>query len=166
MRRFFLASCAVLLTLGATIAAPTGAVAQTVTAQQQAQVAAILAQFPNGGTGLSDAIAAAVEADPSLAQAVVTAAANATPAQQQAIGFGLAAAAAFFAAQAGGTGPAADAARTAEQLIIAAMAAAPPLTQVAFGEGGGFQSLALGLGSGTTLTTNACVSPSNPGGRC
>src|SRR5436309_1714460 len=93
MRKLFLIGCVILLMVGA----PLRASGQTISASAQAKIAAILAQFPNGGPGLSDAIATAVEEDPSLAAAAVAAALTATPAQQQAMGFGLAAAAAFFA---------------------------------------------------------------------
>ena len=163
MRRLFLFGCVLVLAVGVSLSAS----GQTVSPSAQAKIAAILAQFPDGGSGLADAIATAVEEDPSLAAAAVAAAANATPAQQQAMGYGLAAAAAFFASQAAAGGADADAARDAEQQILTAMALAPPMTQVAFAEGGGFMSVASSLaGSITTLTTNACVSPSAPGGRC
>ena len=162
MRRLFLASCVILLMIGA----PLSASAQAVSAQAQATIAALLAQYPDGGTGLSNAIAAAVEADPSLAVAAVAAAATATPAQQQAIGFGLAAAATFFANAASGSGPDADFARAAERTILGAMASAPAATQTAFAEGGGFTALTTTLGGGANLTTNTCVSPSQPGGTC
>jgi len=156
MRRLFLVSCVIFLMIGA----PLVVSAQTVTAAAQAKIAAILAQYPDGGPGLSDAIAAAVEADPSLAQAGVAAAASATRAQQQAIGAGLAAAAIFFA-NAGASGAA------GLQQIQAAMASAPSATLAAFNAGGGATALLTTLaGGGTGLTTNNCVSPSRPGAGC
>jgi len=173
MRRLFLISWIIFVG----VATPITASSQTISAAAQAKVAAILAQFPDGGPGLSDAIAAAVEANPSLAPAVVAAAVTATPAQQQAIGAGMAIAAAFFANAATGlcqqnlpNGPPCpdvDAARVAEQQILAAMGSAPTLAQTAFAAGGGFTTLTTLLGGGTTnLSTNSCISPSGPGGTC
>src|SRR5947208_10014702 len=101
MRRLLLASCIIFFAA----ATPLSASAQVVNTTAQAKIAAILTQFPDGGTGLSDAIALAVEADPSLAPAAVAAANIATPAQQQAIGAGLAIAATFFASAASGLCP-------------------------------------------------------------
>src|SRR5205809_231504 len=148
--RLFLASCLVFVGV---VVAPPMAPAQTITAAAQAKVSATLAQFPDGGQGLVDAVAAAVEADPTLAFAFVAAAATATPAQQQAIGAGLAVAAIFFANLAAGNGPDADAARNAERLILAALAAAPVTTLTAFSGAGGFTILATTLGGGSVSFT-------------
>jgi hypothetical protein len=163
MRRLFLLGCIIFFT----VAAPLMASAQTACPEAPAKIAAILAQYPNGGAGLSAAIAQAVEADPCSARAAVSAALSATAAQQQAIGLGLAAAATFFANLAAGGGPDAGAAGAAEQLILAALASAPGLTQAAFAAANGFPALATTLGGGgPNLTTNSCVSPSAPGGSC
>lgn len=126
-----------------------------------AQVQAILAQFPNGGPGLRAAIARAVVAEPSLAEAVVAAAAGANPAQQQSIGAGLADAATFFSRIGSAW------AQAALQVIQSAMASAPPGVLAAFtfvanstgGQGGGFS-----IPSGLTITASRCVSPSGPPG--
>jgi hypothetical protein len=161
--RLFLAGCAILLG----VMAPPSTQGQTVTAAQKAKVAAILVQCPDGGPCLSDAIAAAVEADPTLTFAVVAAALIATPEQQQAIGAGMAAAATFFAVAAAGSGPDADAARNAERLIQTAMTTAPTVALTAFAGAGGFTVLATTLGGGSaSLTTSTCVSPSGPGASC
>jgi len=154
--RAFVALCVLSVPI-AVISAPANA-----QNQQQATIAAILAQYPDGGQGLADAIAAAVEADPSLAQAAVTAALTANPAQQQAIGTGLAEAATFFA------NSSSPGARTAQQQLQAAMASAPASTLTAFNAGGGAAALLslLGGGGGTGLTTSNCVSPNRPGAGC
>jgi len=163
MRKLFLASCVALLLFGA----PHGALAQTTNARAQAAIAAILAQYAEDGSGLSNALAIAVEGDPSLAAAAVAAAGGASAAQQRAIGFGLATAATYFAnlAAAGGTG--ADTAAAALQQIADAMTSAPGLTQTAFAQAGGSLPTSTALGGGTGMTTNAnvgrCVSPSAPG---
>jgi hypothetical protein len=162
MRKPLLAGCVILLLVGGSLFAS----AQSFGAAAQAKVAAILARFPNGGTGLRDAIAAAVETAPSLAQAVVAAAQTATPAQQEAIGGGLAAAATFFANEAAGSGAAADAARNAEQQILAAMASAPTIAQTAFATAGGPAALAIALGGSATNMGTDCVSPSHGHERC
>src|SRR5262249_32641286 len=122
------------------------------------------AAFPDGGADLSAAVAAVVEADPSLATALITAAASVSPAQEQAIGAGLAVAASFFGRA---STPAARPAATALQL---AALNADPQPRASF-----FPVLAAGSatqtlpGTGSTgLTTNGCkvVSPSAPGQGC
>jgi hypothetical protein len=156
MRQLLLRTCVVLCIVGT----PSLALAAVTSAQQQA-VAAILGQFPDGGQGLADAIAKAIETDPSLADAVVAAALTATPAQQHAIGSGLAAAATFFADSD------TAAARAAQQQLQAAMANAPRVTLTTFNLTGGTTGLlAILTGSGVELTTHNCVSPSQPGNRC
>jgi hypothetical protein len=130
-------------------------------AAAKAVMTTILAQFPNGGDQLSDAIASAVEQDPGLSQAVVEAALTANSTQQQALGTGLANAAVFFANS--GTSTAIQ----AQEAIQAAMANAPGLTQTAFTNSGGTNALITSLtGTNSNLTTNNCVSPSRPGNGC
>jgi hypothetical protein len=138
-------------------------------------LSALLAQFPDGGSGLSAAIEQLVETDPTQAAAAVAAAATANPAQQQAIGVGLAAAAVAFANAAAAGGSNAAAAADAQQLILAAMASAPTLTQAGFVAAGGFSQPTTtigggGGGAGFGMTTNSnvgrCVSPTGPGGTC
>lgn len=152
MRMFLLRTCLVLFVVG--ISAPVSA--QDSDTAARAKIAAILAQFPDGEQGLADAIAQAVEADPSLASLVVQAALTAKPAQQSAIGAGLAEAAAFFADSDTAS------ARAAQEQIAAAMATAPVATLTAYGGG----AASLMWGSGATLTTNNCVSRSRPGNGC
>src|SRR6185312_3650750 len=94
MRKFLVAAC---LFLGAATVVPAPAAVAAVDAAGLAQVQAILAQYPNGGDALTAAIAAAVEANPNLADDVVAASQNATPRQQAAMGTGLANAANYFA---------------------------------------------------------------------
>lgn len=132
------------------------------TPDQSAKVQKILAQFPDGGQGLADVIAKAVEADPCLAGAFVAAALNANSAQQTAIGTGLADAAIFFA-----NSDSPDA-KAAQEELQAAIASAPTGTATAFNLGGGPAALTalLGTGAGLQLTTSGCVSPSRPGNGC
>jgi hypothetical protein len=103
-----------------------------------------------------------VEADPSLASVVVAAALTANPAQQTAIGTGLANAAVFFANSSSPN------AKAAQQQLQAAIASAPTSTVTAFNIGGGAIALLslLGTSTSTQLTTNNCVSPSRPGNGC
>jgi len=148
MRKFLLRVCLVVCVFGmpalATAAPDAG---------QQAKVATMLAEHPNGGRELAHEIALAVEADPGLADALVAAALNANQAQQQAIGAGLAEALLFFA------NSDTPAAKAAQQEIQAAMAGAPAGTLTAF-------NTALFNGNGLTLTTSNCVSPSRPANGC
>jgi hypothetical protein len=94
MRRILMAGLLVLLALSA----PTVVAAQSVhvSAAALAKIKAILATYPDGGPQLQAAIAAVVEADPTLASAVVLAAQTATTLQQQELGLGLAEAAAVL----------------------------------------------------------------------
>ncbi len=91
MRKLMLAMCA-LACLGA---ASASAVAGSFTTAGQfvgavsPQIAALLAQFPNGGPGLRAAVARLTEADPALADDFVFIARRANPAQKEAIGAGL-----------------------------------------------------------------------------
>jgi hypothetical protein len=132
------------------------------TTDQPVRVKKILDAFPNGGQGLSDAIAKAVEADPCLASAIVAAALDANAAQQSAIGTGLADAAIFFA-----NSDSPDA-KEAQEILQAAIASAPGGTISAFNVGGGPTALSTLPGStaGPALTTSGCVSPSRPGNGC
>jgi hypothetical protein len=99
MRKLMLAACAFACLVGASAPAPAG----SFTAQGQfvgtvnPAVAALMAQFPNGGPGLRAAIARLLEANPSLADDVVFAARRGNPSQKEAMGEGLADAAAYFA---------------------------------------------------------------------
>ena len=128
---------------------------------REAQIAALLAEFPQGGSGLRAAIARAVEEDPSLAKAVVASTGKANPAQQLAIGEGLADADLFFARL--NTPEAIQ----AQELIETAMASAPSgvLAGFAFAGGNAVPEPIPGIGN-AGLTTNGCVSPSRPGLRC
>ena len=155
----------VVLALGAPMvlaSAPAGATTEAVgTAFQRQAIANLLAQYPDGGQALADAIAQAVEADPSLARVTAAAALSAPPAQQQAIGMGLAEAALFFA-----NGNSVRA-QEAQQQIQAAIALAPTGALTAFNTSGGTTALLTSLGAGgLSLTTSTCVSPSRPGSRC
>jgi len=119
----------------------------------QAFVKAIEGQF-SGGAQLTNAIGRAVEEDPDLAQAVVDAAQNATPAVQQALGSGLADAALYFANDTSS----ADAAG-AQAEIQAAIASSTGLTQTAAINGGGATALTTTLTTtNPTLTTQQCSS--------
>jgi len=158
MRRLFLAGLVVLFALGT----PAIAEAQPVSAAAVAKVKALLAEYPDGGPGLQAAIAAAVEADPTFAAAVVFVAPTASAAQQQELGLGLAEAAASF--QNSGT-PAGIA--TAQQIAQIA-ASGPPALLTAFTLAGGVTGTPVtSSGTGTSnLTTNNCVSPSAAGNKC
>lgn len=165
MRRYFLAAC---LALGFLMIVPGAFAQQTVTptAQQTAQVANILAQYPNGGAALAAAITAAVEADPSLSYAVAAASATATPDQQTAMGTGLADAANYFSnlGTAAGTADANEivaAIATGSTIMIASADAEISPTAGGGGSGGTFGSLATNNTSGSGQTS--CVSPSRPG---
>jgi hypothetical protein len=152
----------------ATLGVPTLAVAQsptpTATSVERQQVAALLAQFPNGGPALRAAIARAVEMNPDLAVAFVIAALKANRDQKQAIGAGLADAANYFAKVP------LDWARLAEAKIRNAMLLADGITQFAFVQAE-TPTLAQGIpGFGNAgVTTTTCpsskpvISPSGPG---
>lgn len=127
-----------------------------------AQIQAIVASYPNGGSDLQQAIAAAVEANPSWAAAVALVAQSATVTQQQAMGLGLSEAASTL--QQTGTADGIAAA----QLIQQAVASGPPALQAAFSIAGGTTGPPIAGGStGTSnLVTSNCVSPSAPDARC
>jgi hypothetical protein len=160
MRRILMAGLLVLLALGA----PTVVAAQSVhvSAAALAKIKAILATYPDGGPQLQAAIAAVVEADPTLASAVVLAAQTATTLQQQELGLGLAEAAAVLQ----DTGTPAGIAAANE--IAQAVAIGPPalLAEFTLASGTTVAPLAGGLNGSANLTTNACVSPSAAGARC
>ncbi|HVA12852.1 MAG TPA: hypothetical protein VNF99_06365 [Stellaceae bacterium] len=130
----------------------------------QAQIQALLAQYPNGGAGLTAAITAAVEANPALAADVAAVALNANPAQQEAMGTGLADAANFFGSQ--GT----VAGNAARDEILTAAANGPPDMVAAVDAaieptaGGGPNGAFGGLVSNFQPSSqHSCVSPSRPG---
>jgi len=164
MRRLFLA---VSLLVGVTMIMPTAfvpAALAAVDAAGLAQVQAILAQYPNGGDALAAAIAAAVEANPGLADDIVSASQNATSDQQSAIGTGLANAANYFASLGTSDGNAdhdqiVAAAANGPALLIAALDAAIVPTA---GGGSTFAGLTNNLNNNTTRQ-NSCVSPARPG---
>jgi hypothetical protein len=155
MRKWFVLTCAVAWMLGV----PTVVAAQPsppVTAS--VSISALLAQFPSGGPGLRAAIAAAVEADSSLADAVVAAALKANPEQKRAMGAGLADAADYFAKIG------LDWARSAEAAIRKAMLGADEDTRIGFLLG---SAPTLGQGipgfNNAGATTSGCrISPSGP----
>lgn len=158
MRRLFVVSCVIFFGVAAVFTAS----AQTVSAEATANVAAMLVKFPAGGLALTNAIVAAVEADPALARAAAAAATSATAVQQQSIGSGLAAAAIFFGDAAAGGGAGAAAARRTQQEIQTATASAPALAQTAFAT----YSVALSNTASNGRGTDQCVSPSRGHGNC
>ena len=126
------------------------------------RIMALLARYPAGGPALRAAIAAAVEANPSLADVIVAAARKANPAQKQAIGAGLADAANYFAKIG------VDWARGAEGRIRTAMMCADDGTRVGF-QIGSTPTVAEGIPgfNNAGANTNGCVtgkkiSPSKP----
>jgi hypothetical protein len=135
----------------------------TATPEQSAEVAAVLAQYPNGGPGLAAAVARAVEADPVLAALFVSAASTASQAVAQAIGTGLGTAASFFA-QLGTVW-----AKTALGVIVSAVASAPADVSTAFAAASGptlTTSSALDPANDPPVGTSRCVSASQGHGRC
>jgi hypothetical protein len=162
MRKYFVMTCAAvcLLAFGASgFAATTVRSSKSNSSDKQASsISALLAQFPNGGPGLRAAIARAVEADPSLADAVVAAALKAKPEQKRAMGAGLADAADYFAKIG------LDWARGAETSIRNAMLRADQDTRIGF-ELGSAPTLVQGIPgfSNAGARTHGCrVSPSGP----
>ncbi len=128
-----------------------------------ARVRSVLAQFPGGGPGLRAAIAVLLESDPRLADAVVLAAQSATPAQKQAIGYGIADAARFFAV-CGGVPT--ETCRAAEAALRQAIVDADFLTRTAFLDVAG-QDMASDIAPTTPVFIPGigggnCVSPSAP----
>ena len=161
MRKFLFAGLLILFAF----AVPVAGHAQTVSPAAKAKVAAILAQYPQGGPGLQAAIATAVEADPSLSAAVVAAGGTATVVQQQAMGVGLSQAETALAAS--GT----PAGQAGAQQIQQALAGAPAGMLVAFAgndpTAGSSPNGGAGGGGGTNPTpSSTCVSGSAAGGRC
>ena len=170
MRRWLLAAgsaaCAVACMCG--IPAPVAAQPRLEPLNQQCvsiidpRIIALLARYPAGGPALRAAIAAAVEANPSLADVIVAAARKANPAQKQAIGAGLADAANYFAKIG------VDWARGAEGRIRTAMVCADEGTRVGF-QIGSTPTVAEGIPgfNNAGANTNGCVtgkkvSPSKP----
>jgi len=164
MQKYFFAAVAmgVVVGIGAPVWSPVSSAAAQGVATINPQVAALLAQYPQGGPGLRAAVARLTEADPSLAAAEVAAAAHATPEQQAAIGAGLGDASAYFAKLSPSTaGYAAD-------LITQAMTAADPTTLA------GYISVIQptqaqvipGSNNNVDNTTSRCISPSTHGHGC
>ena len=160
MRKFLFAGLLILFAF----AVPAVGHAQTVSPEAQAKVAAILAQYPQGGPGLQAAITAAVEADPSLSAAVVAASSTATVVQQQAMGVGLSQAASALAAS--GT----PAGQAGAQEIQQALAGAPATMLVAFAgndpTAGSSPGGGIGGGSNNSTPSSTCVSGSVAGAHC
>lgn len=140
-----------------------------------AQVTSLLAQFPGGGPGLRAAIAVLLETDPTLADDVVYASRTATLAQKQAIGMGVADAAAYFAkCSAAGT----ESCRAAEAALRLAMLYAEQNVLLAFLEitgsevAGDIRSnppiFIPGIGASSSDASSSgsssCVSPYSPSG--
>jgi hypothetical protein len=127
----------------------------------EALIRSVVALHPEGGSALTQIAARLVEDDPALAPTVVALARTANPAQQVALGAALGQAAAYFANRGD---------QTDQQLIITAMATAPPLMQTAFANAGGPNnnngSTVTTLIGNTNLGTSNCISPSQPGRGC
>jgi hypothetical protein len=127
-----------------------------------ARVTSLLSQFPAGGPSLRAAIAVLLESNPNLADDVVFAALNGTPGQKEAIGFGIADAARFFATCI------AETCRAAEAALRHAVIFADDLTRTAFVDVSGSDTASNiaptppifipGIGS------IRCVSPAAPNG--
>jgi hypothetical protein len=156
MRRLVLAGLFVLFALGA----PPVAEAQSPTPAQIATIRAIMSQYPDGGPQLQQAIAAALEADPTLAAAVQVAQ-TANVAQQQGIGLGLAEAAAVL----GSNGTAAGLA-AAQQITQIAETGPAALSAVFTTATATMGSVGPGITGTSGLTTSNCISPSAPGNHC
>jgi hypothetical protein len=127
MRKLLLTICAV-----TALFAPSVAGAGAFNPQGQfigrvdARVTSLLSQFPAGGPSLRAAIAVLLESNPDLADDVAFAARNATREQKEAIGFGIADAARFFATCITET------CRAAEAVLRHAMIFADDITRMAF----------------------------------
>jgi hypothetical protein len=162
MQKYFLAAVAmgVAVGIGGPVWSPVSSAAAQDVATVNPQVAALLAEYPQGGPGLRAAVARLTEADPSLAPAEVAAAAKATPEQEAAIGGGLADAEADFAKLGSGA--------YAADLITQAIKAADPTTLAAFIAVMRPTQAQVIPGSNNNVddTTNRCVSRSTPGRRC
>jgi hypothetical protein len=164
MQKYFFAAVAmgVVVGIGGPAWSPVSSAAAQGVATINPQVAALLAQYPQGGPGLRAAVARLTEADPSLAAAEVAAAAHATPEQQAAIGAGLGDASAYYAKLGSGA-----AAYAADQ-ITRAMTGADPTTLA------GYISVIQptqaqvipGGNNNVDNTTSRCISPSTHGHGC
>jgi len=164
MRKSFLAARAVALMLGALTLVPvqSAAVVNLCHCGANPQIAALLAEYPDGGPGLRAAIAGAVEADATLATAVVAASCVANAAQKMAMGAGLGDAASFFA-KIGSNLPG-----NLEGVIRAELVCADPVMLTAYvsatsppGTGNGNPGNITNSNVGPT-----CISPSTPGHGC
>jgi hypothetical protein len=159
MQKYFFAALVIGLVVG--VGGPAWSPVSNAEAQDAAainpQVAALLAQYPQGGPGLRAAVARLTEAEPSLAVAEVAAAAHAAPEQEAAIGAGLADAEADFTR----LGPNGEA---AADLITQAMKAADPATLAAFISLMQPNQAQVIPGSGNNVDniTDRCISPSTP----
>lgn len=163
MRKSFLAALGIALWIGGAAMAPTFlATPAQAAVPVNPQIAAILAQYPNGGPGLRAAVARLVETDASLAAAVVAASDLANPAQQAAIGAGLGDATNFFAKIAS------DFAKHAAELIRAAIVYANPIVLANYTVSVSVYDAQVipGTDNNAGNTTSACISPSRPGHGC
>jgi hypothetical protein len=99
LRKLLSGIVAIALAFGAPLSAPAQSSDQCTrfTGTVSAKVSGLLSQFPQGGPALRATVARLVEGEPSLAGEVVSVSDNATVAQKEAIGGGLADAASFFA---------------------------------------------------------------------
>jgi hypothetical protein len=99
MSKHLVGVLAVLLACGPAPKAPAGSFTRSgqFVGSVSPQVSTLLARFPAGGPGLRASVASLVETDPSLADDLAFAGTEATTAQKEAIGGGLADAAGFFA---------------------------------------------------------------------
>ena len=163
MRKLLLTICAAMALFAPSVAGAGEFNAQgQFIGQVDARVTAVLSQFPAGGPSLRAAIALLLESDPTLADDVVFAAREGTRAQNEAIGFGIADAARFFATCITET------CRAAEAALRYAIIFADELTRIAFVDVIGSDTASNitptppifipGIGSAT------CVSPAAPNG--
>lgn len=161
MRKLWLAAWVLLIVGGLPQLAPADI------APGSGQVAAILAEFPAGGSPLRAAVARAVEADPSLAAGFVAAASSVPPAVAEAIGAGLADAAQFFAKL--GTGWARFALGTIESAVASGSSYLLAGFSLAGGSalmGGQFSTGGIPGVASAAVGTSRCISPSRGHGRC
>jgi hypothetical protein len=99
LRKLLSGIVAIALAFGAPLSAPAQSSDQCTrfTGTVSAKVSDLLLQFPQAGPALRATVARLVEAEPALAREMVSVSDNATAAQKEAIGAGLADAASFFA---------------------------------------------------------------------
>lgn len=168
MRKPWLVVFTAVCLLGAPSVAPAGQFTPggTFVGAVNAQLAALVAQYPGGGPQLCAAIAAAVRANPSLADDAVFLARTSNPAQAQAIGCGCAQAAAALAAAGNTAGAAriAFAMQFADPITLAAYSAAAGTDLAGLGQGPGAPNFIPGIGtSGVSGGGCPSVSPASPG---